>query len=185
MGTDMHHDVERVLFDAETIRARIAELGAEIGARHAKDDLVVVALLKGGVVFLADLIRAVPIPLKLDFAWASSYGEGTVSSRDVRLKVFPNDHLDGKTVLLVDDILDTGRTLAAVVARLKRDLGASRVLTCVLLDKAARREAAVEADYVGFKVDDHFVVGYGLDFADRYRNLPYIGVLRPELYRRG
>jgi hypoxanthine phosphoribosyltransferase len=179
----MHQDLERVLFDAEAIRARIAELGAEIGAKHRQDDLVVVALLKGGVVFLADLIRAVTIPMKLDFAWASSYGDGTESARDVRLKVFPNDDLAGKTVLLVDDILDTGRTLHAVVSRLKRDLGASRVLTCVLLDKTARREVALQPDYVGFKVGDHFVVGYGLDYADRYRNLPYIGVLRPEFYR--
>lgn len=183
MPADMHRDIERVLFDAETIRRRIADLGAEIAARHAGDDLVVVALLKGGVVFLADLIRAVSIPMRLDFAWASSYGGGTESTRDVKLRVFPDESLQGKTVLLVDDILDTGRTLAAVVGRLKRDLGASRVFTCVLLDKVARREVAMQADYVGFKVENFFVVGYGLDYADRYRNLPYIGVLRPELYR--
>ncbi len=179
---DMHGDIDRVLFDAETIRKRIAALGAEIAERHAGDDLVVVALLKGGVVFLADLIRAVSIPMRLDFAWASSYGDGTESTRNVKLKVFPDDTLTGKTVLLVDDILDTGRTLASVVARLRQDLGASRVFTCVLLDKAARREVAIQADYVGFKVENFFVVGYGLDYADRYRNLPYIGVLKPALY---
>jgi hypoxanthine phosphoribosyltransferase len=178
----MIDDIDRVLFDEAAIRTRIAALGREISEKHKSDDLVVVALLKGGVVFLADLIRSISIPLRLDFAWASSYGDGTESTRDVRLKVFPDDRLAGKTVLLVDDILDTGRTLQAVTARLKRDLGASRVLTCVLLDKAARREVDVRADYAGFKVEDVFVVGYGLDYADRYRNLPFIGVLKPALY---
>jgi hypoxanthine phosphoribosyltransferase len=179
---DIHADIDRILFDAEAIRARIANLGAEIARNHAGEDLVVVALLKGGVIFLADLIRAISAPMRLDFAWASSYGSGTESTRDVKLKVFPDETFAGKTVLLVDDILDTGRTLAAVTARLKSDLGATRVLTCVLLDKAARREVAVQADYVGFKVENFFVVGYGLDYADRYRNLPYIGVLKPALY---
>ncbi|HYC77520.1 MAG TPA: hypoxanthine phosphoribosyltransferase [Planctomycetota bacterium] len=181
----MHQDIERTLFTPEEIRRRIAELGAEIARRHAGEELTVVALLKGGVIFLADLIRSLDLPIKLDFAWASSYGDGTTSSRDVKLKVFPHDDLAGKTVLLVDDILDTGRTLAAVTDRLKRELGAKDVRLCVLLDKAARREVPVRADYVGFVVEDVFVVGYGLDYADRYRNLPYIGVLKPEAYRKG
>ncbi len=178
----MDKDIERVLFDENRIRERIRTLGTEISRRHVNDDLVVVALLKGGVVFLADLIRAITIPLKLDFAWASSYGQGTESSGTVHLRVFPLENLSGKTVLVVDDILDTGRTLQQVCHKLRTDLGAKHVVTCVLLDKAARRAVAVQADYVGFQVEDVFVVGYGLDFADRYRNLPYIGVLRPECY---
>jgi len=178
----MHHDIEGVLFDEAQIRVRVAELGMAISERHAGSELVVVALLKGGVVFLADLIRSVSIPLQLDFAWASSYGARTESSGSVILRVFPNDDLSGKRVLVVDDILDTGRTLQQVCARLKTDLGARAVETCVLLDKPMRRAVDIQADYVGFAVEDVFVVGYGLDYADRYRNLPYIGVLKPSCY---
>jgi hypoxanthine phosphoribosyltransferase len=178
----MHQDIDRVLFDEAQIRARVAELGKTISARHAGSDLVVVALLKGGVVFLADLIRSVSIPIQLDFAWASSYGAATESSGTVKLKVFPNDDLSGKRILVVDDILDTGRTLQQVCRKLESDLGADAVETCVLLDKPSRRVVDMRADWVGFSVDDVFVVGYGLDFADRYRNLPYIGVLKPSCY---
>jgi hypoxanthine phosphoribosyltransferase len=178
----MHQDIQHVLFDEARIRERVAALGAIISKRHAGADLVVVALLKGGVVFLADLIRSISIPIKLDFAWASSYGAGTESSGSVQLRVFPDDDLSGKTVLVVDDILDTGRTLHQVCSRLKATLGARAVETCVLLDKPARRVVDLKADYVGFSVEDVFVVGYGLDFADRYRNLPYIGVLKASCY---
>jgi hypoxanthine phosphoribosyltransferase len=178
----MHQDIHRVLFDEAQIRARVADLGAAISRRHAGSDLVVVALLKGGVVFLADLIRSISIPVQLDFAWASSYGNRTESSGNVVLRVFPDDDLSGKKVLVVDDILDTGRTLQQVCSRLKADLGAQAVETCVLLDKPMRRAVDLKADYVGFAVDDVFVVGYGLDFADHYRNLPYIGVLKASCY---
>jgi hypoxanthine phosphoribosyltransferase len=178
----MHQDIHQVLFDEGRIRARVADLGKAISERHAGSDLVVVALLKGGVVFLADLIRSITIPIKLDFAWASSYGNRTESSGEVRLRVFPDDDLSGKRVLVVDDILDTGRTLHQVCAKLESDLGAAQVETCVLLDKPTRRAVNLKADYVGFVVDDVFVVGYGLDFADHYRNLPYIGVLKPSCY---
>jgi hypoxanthine phosphoribosyltransferase len=178
----MNQDIDRVLFDEARIRDRVAALGAEISKRHRGADLVVVALLKGGVVFLADLIRAISIPMKLDFAWASSYGAKTESSGLVQLRVFPDDDLSGKTVLVVDDILDTGRTLQQVCGRLRSELGARQVETCVLLDKPMRRVVDLRADYVGFAVDDVFVVGYGLDFADRYRNLPYIGVLKASCY---
>jgi hypoxanthine phosphoribosyltransferase len=178
----MHQHIHQVLFDEARIKARVADLGKAISERHAGFDLVVVALLKGGVVFLADLIRSITIPIKLDFAWASSYGAGTESSGTVRLRVFPDDDLSGKRVLVVDDILDTGRTLQQVCAKLRSDLGAARVETCVLLDKPMRRAVDVQADFVGFSVEDVFVVGYGLDFADNYRNLPYIGVLKPSCY---
>jgi hypoxanthine phosphoribosyltransferase len=178
----MHQDINQVLFDEARIHSRVKEIGKAISDRHAGADLVVVALLKGGVVFLADLIRSITIPIKLDFAWASSYGSGTQSSGTVQLRVFPGDDLSGKHVLVVDDILDTGRTLQRVCAKLKSDLGAKHVETCVLLDKPSRRAVDLRADYAGFVVDDVFVVGYGLDFADNYRNLPYIGVLKPSCY---
>ncbi len=178
----MDQDIERVLVHERRIRDRVAELGARISRDYAGKDLTVVALLKGGVVFLADIIRSISIPMDLDFAWASSYGDRTTSSGNVVLKVVPDTNLRGRHVLLVDDILDTGRTLARVSAELTDRLGAAEVKTCVLLDKAARREVPVHADYVGFEVENVFVVGYGLDFDDRYRNLPYIGVLKPHLY---
>jgi hypoxanthine phosphoribosyltransferase len=164
----VHQDIQRILFDAERIRARVHALGQAISRDLAGRDVVLLALLKGSVVFVADLLRAIDIPVRLDFAWVSSYGDGTESSGEIQIRVFPDGELAGRTVLIVDDILDTGRTLSRVV--------------CVLLDKAARRKVPVEAHYVGFPVEDVFVVGYGLDHADRYRNLPYIGVLSPERY---
>ncbi len=178
----MDQDIDRVLVHERRIRDRVAELGARISRDYEGKDVTVVALLKGGVVFLSDLIRSISVPMHLDFAWASSYGDGTTSSGNVALRVMPDTSLRGRHVLLVDDILDTGRTLARVSAELRDRFGAAEVKTCVLLDKAARREVDVRADYVGFEVENVFVVGYGLDFADRYRNLPYIGVLKPHLY---
>jgi hypoxanthine phosphoribosyltransferase len=177
----MHGDIERVLFTEARIRERIAELGKTITEEYRGDNLVLMALLKGGVVFISDLMRHVPIPLDIDFIVASSYGAGTVSSGSLDIKVFPQMDFKGKRLLVLDDILDTGRTLLRIVDELKRR-GAEDVRTCVLLDKKARRIVPLEADYVGFPVDDVFVVGYGLDFADKYRNLPYIGVLKEECY---
>ena len=143
--------------------------------------MVIVSLLTGTVMFLADLIRHLSLPLRLDFIGVSSYGAGTESgelvfTKELRLGV------RGRDVLLVDDILDTGRTLHRVGAKL-RALKPRRIKTCVLLDKPARRVEPVEADYVGFKIPDVFVVGYGLDFAERYRNLPFVGVLYPHVYK--
>lgn len=177
----MHDDIQEVLYTEEVIRGRLAELGAEIARDYAGDDLLIMTLLKGGVVFVSDLIRHIPIHLDLDFIQASSYGQGTVSSGSVGIRVFSETNFTGKRILLLDDILDTGRTLRAVKDRL-REQGAEDVRSCVLLDKQARRVEDLNADYVGFEVDDHFVVGYGLDFADRYRNLPYIGILKPSCY---
>lgn len=178
----MHRAIERVLFSEEAISARVKELGAHITRDLAGHDVVLLALLKGSVIFFADLMRSVSSQIRVDFAWVSSYGDRTDSSGTVELKVFPDEDLNGKTVVVVDDILDTGRTLAAVIEKLGQEQGVEAVKTCVLLDKAARREIDLRADYVGFEVDDVFVVGYGLDYADRYRNLPYIGVLKAECY---
>jgi hypoxanthine phosphoribosyltransferase len=141
----------------------------------------VVSLLNGTVLFLADLIRHLNLPLRLDFIGVSSYGLGTESGALVFTKELRLD-VRGRDVLLVDDILDTGKTMSRVLPKL-RALKPRRIKTCVLLDKPSRRREKVAADYVGFEIPDFFVIGYGLDFAERYRNLPFVGVLRPEMYR--
>jgi hypoxanthine phosphoribosyltransferase len=175
-------EVERVLITEDEIARRIREMSREIERDFQGRELVVVALLTGTVMFLADLIRNLSLPLRLDFMGVSSYGVGTESgelvfTKELRLGV------RGRDVLLVDDILDTGKTMSRVLAKL-RALKPRRIKTCVLLNKAARRVEAVEADYVGFEIPDFFVVGYGLDFAERYRNLPFVGVLHPQVYKR-
>lgn len=179
----MHQDIQTILFTEDRIRSRVRELGAAITRDVAGRDVVLLALLKGSVVFFADLLRAIDAPVRVDFAWVSSYGSGTTSRGDVLLKVFPDEDFSGKVVLVVDDILDTGRTLASVVGRLREERRAAEVRTVVLLDKTARRVVPLQADWVGFPVEDFFVVGYGLDYADRYRNLPYIGVLKADRYQ--
>jgi hypoxanthine phosphoribosyltransferase len=173
-------DLGMVLISAAQLKKRVHELSRQIEADYGGSDLVVVALLNGTVLFLADLIRQLTMPLRLDFIGVSSYGLGTRSHELVFTKELRLD-VHGRDVLLVDDILDTGKTLASVLARLG-DLRPRAIRTCVLLDKPSRRVAPVKADYVGFVIPDLFVVGYGLDFAERYRNLPFIGVLKPELY---
>jgi hypoxanthine phosphoribosyltransferase len=145
--------------------------------------MVVVSLLNGTVMFIGDLIRHLSHPLRLDFMGVSSYGAGTESGELVFTKELRLD-VRGRDVLLVDDILDTGRTLHRVLKKI-RALKPRRIKTCVLLDKPARRVEKVRADYVGFTIPDQFVVGYGLDFAEKYRNLPFVGVLRPEMYQGG
>lgn len=161
------------------IRQRIHDLGRAVQRDFGKHEWVVVALLSGSVLFVADLIRELEGPLILDFIGVSSYGAGTESGKLVYTKELKFE-VTGRRVLVVDDILDTGRTLSAVIRKLK-DLGAREVRTCVLLDKPARRQVKQTADYVGFTIPDWFVVGYGLDYAERYRHLPFIGVLRPEV----
>lgn len=144
-------------------------------------EMVVVSLLNGTVIFLADLIRQLNLPLRLDFIGVSSYGAGTKSGELVFTKELRLD-VRGRDVLLVDDILDTGKTMSRVLSKLEL-LKPRRIRTCVLLDKPARRRGGLVADYVGFKIPDLFVVGYGLDFAERYRNLPFVGVLHPHVYK--
>lgn len=173
-------EVERVLVSEHQLAERLRKLSRQLQRDYAGRELVIVALLNGTVMFLADLIRHLTLPLRLDFIGVSSYGMGTESRELVFTKELRLD-VRGRDVLLVDDILDTGKTLSRVLARL-RPLRPRRIKTCVLLNKAARRVEKIEADYVGFEIPDFFVVGYGLDFAERYRNLPFVGVLRPHVY---
>jgi hypoxanthine phosphoribosyltransferase len=174
-------EVESVLISRERIANRVRSLASKIEKDFAGRDLVIVALLNGTVVFLADLLRQLSMPLRLDFIGVSSYGAGTESSDLVFTKELRLD-VGGRDVLLVDDILDTGKTLSRVSAKLRR-LGPRQIKICVLLDKPSRRVEHIAADYVGFVIANHFVVGYGLDYAERYRNLPFVGILRPEMYK--
>jgi hypoxanthine phosphoribosyltransferase len=175
-------DVAEVLISEEQLKAKIAELGARIAADYKDKNPLVVSVLKGAVIFVADLIRAMDIPLGIDFIATSSYGNGDVSSGVVRILMDLGSSIRGRHILVVEDIVDTGRTLSYLMSMLETREPASLRL-CVLLDKPERREAPVTADYVGFTIPDYFVVGYGLDFAEKYRNLPFIGVLKPEMYR--
>src|SRR6266513_5741328 len=174
-------EVKRILISDDRIARRIKLMSREIARDFTGREMVVVSLLNGTVMFLADLIRNLTLPLRLDFMGVSSYGAGTESGELVFTKELRLD-VRARDVLLVDDILDTGKTLYRVLGKLSA-LKPRRIKTCVLLDKTARRVEEVEADYVGFEIPDFFVVGYGLDFAERYRNLPFVGVLHPRVYQ--
>ena len=174
-------EVERVLITDKQIARRIKILAREIERDFRGREMVVVSLLSGTVMFLADLIRHLNLPLRLDFIGVSSYGAGTESGELVFTKELRID-VRNRDVLLVDDILDTGKTLSRVLPKL-RLLKPRRIKTCVLLDKPARRSEKIKADYIGFEIPDYFVIGYGLDFAERYRNLPFVGVLHPHIYK--
>jgi hypoxanthine phosphoribosyltransferase len=174
-------EVERILITEQQLARRVGSLSAEIERDFRGREMVVVALLSGTVMFLADLIRHLSLPLRLDFIGVSSYGAGTTSGELIFTKELRLD-VRGRDVLLVDDILDTGRTMKRVLAKLRK-LKPRRIKICVLLDKPARRVEKVRADYVGFSIPDLFVIGYGLDYAERYRNLRFVGVLKPEMYR--
>lgn len=179
VAVSVQDDIERILLTEPEILAGIDRLAAEITHCYRGRDFTVVAVLKGSCVFASDLIRRVPLELELAFVAASSYRDGTTSGR-LDLNYFPAEgEIAGRNLLLVDDILDTGRTLSRIVREL-HERGANEVKTCVFLDKPARRAVEFQADFRAFAIEDKFVVGYGLDFAGAYRNLPYLGVLRPE-----
>ncbi|MBC8097151.1 MAG: hypoxanthine phosphoribosyltransferase [Akkermansiaceae bacterium] len=169
-----------MLITEDQLARRIRILSRQIERDFKGREMVIVSLLNGTVMFLADLVRHISLPLRLDFIGVSSYGEGTESRELIFTKELRLD-VQGRDVLLVDDILDTGRTMTRVLEKL-RVLKPRRIRTCVLLNKAARRVEKVEADYVGFEIPDYFVVGYGLDYAERFRNLPFVGVLQPVVY---
>jgi hypoxanthine phosphoribosyltransferase len=170
--------IESVLLTEQQISARIAELAADIEAQEIQPDLTLLVLLHGSLLFAADLMRALTLPLYLESFRVASYHGGTRSSGELSMDPAALSGLRGRHVLVVDDILDTGRTLAAVTRVLTEEAGAASVRSCVLLDKQVSRAVEFEANYVGFRIGDEFVVGYGLDYDGRYRNLPYIGTLK-------
>jgi hypoxanthine phosphoribosyltransferase len=174
-------EVERVLITEDQIARRIRQLARAVERDFRGRETVVISLLNGTVMFLADLIRHLNLPLRLDFMGVSSYGLGTESGDLVFTKELRLD-VRGRDVLLIDDILDTGKTMSRVLPKIQV-LKPRRIRICVLLDKPDRRTEDITADYVGFKIPDFFVVGYGLDFAERYRNLPFVGVLHPHIYK--
>ena len=176
----MHENIESILLSEAKIHARIAELGQELSREYAGKNPLFVGVLKGVVVFYADMVRAITIPCEFDFMAVSSYF-GTESTGKLNIKKDLGCDITGRHVVILEDILDTGFTLSRTVELLKGRNPASLKI-CTLLDKPERREAEIEADYVGFTIPNMFVVGYGLDYNERYRNLPYVGVLKPEAY---
>jgi len=178
----LKEDVAEVLITEEELQARIAELGKAISADYQGRDLLAVCILRGAVIFLSDLIRQIAVPHEIDFMAVSSYGgTSTESSGVVRILMDLTTSIEGRDVLIVEDIVDTGLTLDYIIDNLKTRRPAS-LRTCALLNKHERRKVDVPLDYVGFDIPNKFVVGYGLDYEEKYRNLPFIGVLKPELY---
>jgi hypoxanthine phosphoribosyltransferase len=180
----MQADLERVLFDEATIHRRLDELAQRISADYCDRELTVVAILNGSVILMADLLRRIPLPLKLDCLSVASYHGGTTSVGELMFRQVSLPDIAGRNVLILDDILDSGVTLATIREKLET-AGPLSVRICVLLAKKRARVRAVDADYVGFEIADEFVVGYGLDYMERYRNLPCIGVLRKDLIAPG
>ena len=177
----MHQDVERILFTQEELARRVGELGEQITADYAGKEVAVASVLRGSYIFMADLTRAIQLPITVDFMAVSSYGSGTVSSGQVEIKKDLSDSIEGKDLIIVEDILDSGNTLYYLMDVLRARKPAS-IRICTLLDKPGRRSKPIAADYVGFSIPDAFVVGYGLDYDEKYRNLPYIGILKPSVY---
>ena len=177
----MHKDIEKVLFSAEQLHEITERIGEQISFDYQGKNLLLVSVLKGSVVFMADLMRAIKIPCRIDFMSVSSYGAGTKTSGVVKITKDLDINLEGYDLLIVEDILDSGMTLHYIIEMLKARHPAS-VRICTLFDKPERRVAEVHADYVGAQVPDAFIVGYGLDYDQRYRNLPFVGVLKPEVY---
>ncbi len=177
----MHKDVERILYTEEELRRRVKELGAQITADYAGRRPILASVLRGSYIFMADLTRAIDLDVTVDFMAVSSYGAGTVSSGQVEIKKDLSDTIEGRDLIIVEDILDSGNTLYYLMDVLRARRPAS-IRICALMDKPERRTKPISADYVGFTIPDAFIVGYGLDYAERYRNLPYVGVLKQSVY---
>jgi hypoxanthine phosphoribosyltransferase len=182
--TELELGVEDVLIDDEALQRRIGELGEEISADYVGRDLLLVGVLKGAVFFMSDLMRQITVPCEIDFMAISSYGASTDSSGVVRILKDLDINIEGRHVLIVEDIIDSGLTLSYLVRTLEAREPAS-LEVCALLTKPERRQIDVAVRYVGFEIPNRFVIGYGLDFAERYRNLPYVGVLNPDLLLEG
>jgi hypoxanthine phosphoribosyltransferase len=175
-------DVAEILITEEQIRQRTRELAQDISRDYSDKDLHLICVLKGGVVFLVDLMRELSVAHSVDFMATSSYGADTKTSGVVRILKDLDKSIEGRNVLIVEDIIDTGYTLNYLV-RILRERGPASLRICTLLNKPERREVDIAVDYIGFNIPNKFVVGYGLDFNEHYRNLPFVGVLKPELYR--
>ena len=177
----MQNDIEKILVSEEEIQKRTQELGAELSAEYKDKNPLVVGILKGAIPFLSDLTKAMDVKLEMDFMDVSSYGSAMVSSGEVKILKDLDTNVEGRNILIVEDIIDSGRTLSYIIDMFKyRKAKSIKIVT--LLYKPEGRVVPLEADYVGFLVPNEFVVGYGLDFIEHYRNLPYIGVLKPEIY---
>ena len=177
----MNKDIERVLITKEQIAQKVAELGKTLSEQYKGKTPLMICLLKGSAIFFADLVRAMDINIEMDFMAISSYGSGTKSTGEVRVTKDLDKSLEGKDVIIVEDIVDTGLTLN-YIKNLLEQRGANSLKICALLDKPSRREIGIESDYLGFTIENFYVVGYGLDYAQMYRNLPYIGILSPTVY---
>ena len=180
----MEKDIEKVLFSEEELKKRVAELAAMIEKDYEGKEIMLIGVLRGSFVFMADLCRAINLHCTLDFMSVSSYGKGTKSSGQVQITKDLSEDITGCHVIVVEDILDSGNTLSYLLKMLQNRNPAS-IRLCTLLDKPDRRVKQVEVHYSGFTIPDAFVVGYGLDYAEKYRNLPYIGILKPEVYGEG
>lgn len=181
MKHNMKDDIERVLFSEQDLKKTVKKLGKQISADYEGKNLMLVSVLKGSVIFMADLMRAITIPISIDFMSVSSYGAGAKTSGVVRILKDLDHDLSGYDVLIVEDILDSGLTLSYLTGLLKQR-NVSSIRICTLLDKPERRQVDIRPDYACFVVPNEFVVGYGLDYNQCYRNLPYIGILKPEIY---
>ncbi len=177
----MRNDIQEVLFSEQQLADKVAELGARISADYEDKNPLVVSVLKGSYVFMADLTRKITIPCNVDFMAVSSYGAGTKTTGEVQIIKDIGSKIDGRHLIIVEDILDSGVTLSFLMKILKAR-GAASIRLCTLLSKPERRKVDVPIDYLGFEIPDAFVVGYGLDYAEKYRNLPYIGILKPSVY---
>jgi hypoxanthine phosphoribosyltransferase len=177
----MLNDIKQVLVSEEEIAKKVKELGAQISEDYKDKNLLLVSVLKGAVVFMADLMREITIPCNIDFMSTSSYGGGTKTSGVIKIEKDLSIDIKGYDLLIVEDILDSGRTLSHLIKLLKLRNPKS-IEICTLFDKPSRREVDIKAKYTGIEVPDEFIVGYGLDFAEKYRNLPFVGVLKPEIY---
>lgn len=177
----MQNDIARILLTEEELHARVKALGEAITAEYKGKELLVVGILKGSNVFMSDLIRQINMPLKIDFMIVSSYGNATESTGVVKIMKDIEQSISDKHVLIVEDIIDSGLTLKYLTEMLHTRKPAS-IKLCTLLDKPARRKENVDVDYVGFEMPDEFIVGYGIDYAEYYRNLPFVGILKPEVY---
>ena len=177
----LEQEIERVLFSEEQLAQRVKEIAARIDADYAGKEPLLVSVLRGSFVFMADLVRQITLPCTVDFMAVSSYGSGTTSSGQVKIIKDLSEPIEGRDVLVVEDILDSGNTLSYLLKLLEARHPAS-IRLCTLLDKPERRTKPVAVQYTGFTIPDEFVVGYGLDYDEKYRNLPYIGILKPRVY---